>query len=231
MSGELLLVVDDEPRITGMLRQYLESEGYRVLTAQDGATGLDLVRKHGPDMVILDVMMPGRDGWSVCREIRAVGNTPVIMLTARAEEADKLLGLELGADDYLTKPFSVRELAARVRTVFRRTQNQSGPPASENRLEFDALVIDLDAGEVTVDGQAVTLTATEYKLLATLARKPGRIFSRTQLMEIALGGYYEGYERSVDTHVRNLRKKIEPDPSDPRWILTAHGLGYKFARG
>jgi len=156
---------------------------------------------------------------------------PVIMLTARTEEDDKLLGLELGADDYLTKPFSVRELAARIKTVLRRTQGAADLRAPEDRLTFDTLTIDLTTAEVTVDGDPVQLTSTEFKLLTTLARRPGRLFSRTQLMEVAMGGFYEGYERSIDTHISNLRKKIEPVPAEPRWILTVHGLGYKFAKG
>jgi two-component system OmpR family response regulator len=231
VAGELILLVDDEDRITAMLRQYLESEGFRTLTAGDGNLALELVRTHLPDLVVLDIMMPGRDGWSVCREIRSTGKTPVILLTARAEESDKLLGLELGADDYVTKPFSVRELAARIRTVLRRVQGGGDPVQNTDQAAFGPLVIDYAAGEVALDGRPVALTATEFKLLTTLSRRPGRIFSRTQLMEIALGGYYEGYERSIDTHISNLRKKIEPDPAQPRFIVTAHGLGYKFGKG
>lgn len=185
MAGELILVVDDEEGIRTVVRQYLETEGYRVLTAPDGNVGVEAVTKHAPDLVVLDVMMPGRDGWSVCREIRTAGPTPVIMLTARADEADKLLGLELGADDYLTKPFSVRELAARIRTVLRRSKGEHSLAAQSDRAEFGPLVIDFDAGEVTVNGEPVALTATEFKLLATLAKRPGRLFSRTQLLEIA----------------------------------------------
>ncbi|HYG57467.1 MAG TPA: response regulator transcription factor [Symbiobacteriaceae bacterium] len=231
MAGELILVVDDEERIADSIRQYLETEGFRVLTAAEGNTALDLVRKHTPDLVVLDVMMPGRDGWSVCREIRSAGKIPVIMVTARSEEADKLLGLELGADDYLTKPFSVRELAARIRTVLRRTQGELAANPGDDAAQFGPLRINFQASEVTLDDDPVTLTATELKLLTTLARRPGRVFSRTQLMEVALGGYYEGYERSIDTHISNLRKKIEPEPAHPRWILTVHGLGYKFNKG
>lgn len=231
MAGELILLVDDEERIIGMLRQYLESEGFRTLSASDGNSALELVRTHQPDLVVLDIMMPGRDGWSVCREIRSMGTTPVIMLTARAEETDKLLGLELGADDYLTKPFSVRELAARIRTVLRRTKTHGDVDDNPDRATFGPLEIDSGSSEVIVEGRPVALTATEFKLLTALARRPGRVFSRTQLMEVALGGYYEGYERSIDTHISNLRKKIELDPAAPRFILTVHGLGYKFGKG
>jgi DNA-binding response OmpR family regulator len=231
VAGELILVADDEQRLTDVLREYLQAEGYRVLTAPDGETALELAWKHTPDLIVLDVMMPGRDGWSVCREIRSRSSMPVIMLTARTEEDDKLLGLELGADDYLTKPFSVRELAARIKTVLRRTQGAADLRAPEDRLTFDTLTIDLTTAEVTVAGDPVQLTSTEFKLLTTLARRPGRLFSRTQLMEVAMGGFYEGYERSIDTHISNLRKKIEPVPAEPRWILTVHGLGYKFAKG
>lgn len=229
MPGELILVVDDEERIAGAVAQYLESEGYRVITAPDGTVALRLVTKHAPDLVVLDVMMPGRDGWSVCRELRSTSRIPVIMVTARAEEADKLLGLELGADDYLTKPFSVRELAARIRTVLRRTQGDR--VEASDSLSVGRLHIDFGANEVTLSGRPVSLTATEYKLLATLARHPGRVYSRTQLMEAALGSYFEGYERSIDTHISNLRKKIEFEPSNPAFVLTVHGLGYKFAKG
>lgn len=232
MAGELILVADDEQRLTDVLREYLQAEGYRVLTAPDGEIALELAWKHAPDLIILDVMMPGRDGWSVCREIRTTTKIPVIMLTARAEETDKLLGLELGADDYMTKPFSVRELAARIRTVLRRAHGGGGEVEQDaDRATFGPLLVDYAAGEVSIDGRPVALTATEFKLLTTLARRPGRIFSRTQLMEVALGGYYEGYERSIDTHISNLRKKIEPDPGQPRFILTVHGLGYKFGKG
>ncbi|HEY3364081.1 MAG TPA: response regulator transcription factor [Symbiobacteriaceae bacterium] len=231
MAGELILVVDDESGITTTLRQYLEAEGFQVLAAADGNTATDLVKSHEPDLVVLDIMLPGRDGWAVCREIRARGKTPVIMLTARADEVDKLLGLELGADDYLTKPFSVRELAARIRTVLRRTRDQGTGSQQEDKVAFGSLVIDFGGYEVFVDGKPVSLTPTEFKLLSTLARRPGRIFSRLQLMEIALGSYYEGYERSIDTHISNIRKKVEPEPSAPRWILTVHGIGYKFVRG
>ncbi|MDF2628045.1 MAG: DNA-binding response regulator [Symbiobacteriaceae bacterium] len=232
MAGELILVADDEVRLTDVLREYLQAEGYRVLTAPDGETALELTWKHTPDLVVLDVMMPGRDGWSVCREIRSRSSIPVIMLTARTAEDDKLLGLELGADDYLTKPFSVRELAARMRTVLRRTGGADASiRAPDDRITVDSLTIDLGTAEVTVEGNPVQLTSTEFKLLTTLARRPGRLFSRTQLMEVVMGGYYEGYERSIDTHISNLRKKVEPVPAEPRWILTVHGLGYKFAKG
>lgn len=177
--------------------------------------------------MVLDIVLPGLDGWAVCQEIRAHGSTPVIIITARGQEKDRLLGLGLGADDYLVKPFSVPELAARIRTVLRRT---GAAAAREDRLAFGALVIDLSTSQVQLDGPPVQLTSTEFRLLATLARRPGRVFSRLHLLEAAFGGRGKGSLRAVDTHISNLRRKLEPTPDSPSRIQTVHGLGYRFAR-
>jgi len=226
MAAQKILVVDDEAKITEMVRKYLESEGYSVLTAADGNAALELAARENPDLVVLDIMLPGRSGLDVCRSLRQDTAIPVILLTAKTEEIDKLLGLELGADDYITKPFSLRELAARIRTVLRRVSPREGAPS--DRLTFGDLSLNLTSYEVTVAGQPVQLTPTEFKVLSTLVRSPGRVYSRLQLLDAALGEAYEGYERSVDTHISNLRRKIETDPANPRRIVTVYGLGYKF---
>ena len=224
-----ILVVDDEPRIVQIARDYLERAGFRVLSAGDGERALALVRDERPNLIVLDLMLPGMDGLDVTRALRrdaVLVDVPIVMLTARVEEADKLVGLELGADDYLTKPFSPRELVARVRAVLRRTEGKEAAPGV---LRSGELVIDLDRRSVTVGGQAVELTATEFDLLQVLARAPGRPFTRTQLLERAYDVAYAGYDRTVDAHIKNLRRKIEPDPREPRYILTLYGVGYKFA--
>lgn len=209
-----------------MVRKYLESENFIVLTEADGDAALATVRREQPDLVVLDVMLPGRSGFDVCRTLRQETDIPVILLTAKTDEIDKLLGLELGADDYITKPFSLRELTARIRTVLRRVSPREEAPSE--RLAFGDLIINLANYEVNVADQTVQLTPTEFKILVTLARNPGRVFSRLQLLDAALGETYEGYERSVDTHISNLRRKIETDPANPRHIVTVYGLGYKF---
>ncbi len=224
-----ILVVDDEPRIVQIARDYLERAGFRVVSAGDGERALSIARAEGPSLIVLDLMLPGLDGLDVTRALRRdplLVDVPIIMLTARVEEADKLVGLELGADDYLTKPFSPRELVARVRAVLRRTEG-SQQPASV--LRYGDLMINLDRRSVSVAGQPVELTATEFDLLQVLARAPGRPFTRTQLLERAYHVDYAGYDRTVDAHIKNLRRKIEPNPSEPRYILTLYGVGYKFA--
>lgn len=226
MTGKRILVVDDETKITAMVRKYLESENFIVLTEADGDAALATVRREQPDLVVLDVMLPGRSGFDVCRSLRQETDIPVILLTAKTDEIDKLLGLELGADDYITKPFSLRELTARIRTVLRRVSPREEAPSE--RLAFDDLIINLANYEVKAADQTVQLTPTEFKIFVTLARNPGRVFSRLQLLDAALGETYEGYERSVDTHISNLRRKIETDPANPRHIVTVYGLGYKF---
>jgi len=214
-----ILVIEDDPDIIDICRDYLKAAGFTVVAAADGVRGLAAARSEKPDLVVLDLMLPEMDGLDVCRALRRDGDVPVIMLTARVEEADRLIGLELGADDYLTKPFSPRELVARVRVVLRR----SGGPAGEV----------LRVGEVTLDrahytaqlpGKTVGLTATEFELLATLMSQPGRIFSRGQLTQAVHGASFESYERAINSHINNLRRKLEPG----EYIVTIHGIGYKF---
>ena len=220
-----VLVIDDEPKIAELCRDYLAAAGYGVLTAGDGPQGLALARRERPDLVVLDLMLPGMDGLDVCRELRRDGEVPIIMLTARVEETDKLIGLELGADDYLTKPFSPRELVARVRTVLRRA---SGATTSEV-IRAGTLTLDRARYKVSLPDREVTLTPTEFEILAALAGQPGRVFSRAQLLTVARGVAFESYERAIDSHIRNLRRKIEPPEDEPQYILTVHGVGYKFA--
>ncbi len=219
-----ILVVDDEPKIVDICRDYLQAAGFDVIQANDGRKGLAAARSEQPDLVVLDLMMPGMDGLDVCRELRRDGTVPIIMLTARVEETDKLVGLELGADDYLTKPFSPRELVARVRTVLRRT---SVNPQSDI-LRVGELELDRGRFRVVIGGTEIILTPTEFELLALLASQPGRIFSRSQLLEAVRGVSFESYERAIDSHIRNLRRKIEPEESLPRYIQTVYGVGYKL---
>jgi DNA-binding response OmpR family regulator len=221
-----ILVVDDEARIIQLVRDYLEHAGFAVLTAGDGRSALAVLRSSKPDLVVLDLGLPELDGLDVTRAIRKAGDTPIIMLTARGEESDKLIGLELGADDYITKPFSPKELVARVRTVLRRTESA---PAMEQVIDVAGVVIDPARMRVTVGDRNVDLTATEFELLATMARQPGRIFTRSQLLDAVRGVAFESYERAIDAHIKNIRRKLEPDPHEPRYVLTVHGVGYKFA--
>ena len=229
MVSRTILVVDDEPGIVTVVRDYLDRAGYRVLTAGDGLTALRLARAERPSLLVLDLMLPGLDGLDVTRALRhdpATAQLPIIMLTARVEEADRLVGLELGADDYLTKPFSPRELVARIRAVLRRAQ---GAGSYSGALHAGPLTIDLERRVVRRHGAPVDLTATEFDLLATLAREPGRAFTRSQLVERVYDTEYAGYVRTVDAHIKNLRRKIEDDPRDPRYVLMVYGVGYKFA--
>ena len=223
--AETILVVDDEARIVKLVRDYLERAGFDVLTAGDGETALTLARVEQPDLIVLDLMLPGVDGLDVCRRLRRESSVPIIMLTARVEEADRIVGLELGADDYVTKPFSPGELVARVRATLRRVHGEMGPATV---IRTGDLELDTAALTVTVAGEPVDLTPTEFHLLATLARQPGRIFSREQLLEAVHGVVFDGYDRSVDSHIKNLRRKIEPDARQPRYIQTVYGVGYKL---
>ena len=226
--SKTILVIDDEPKIAELCQDYLAAAGYAVLTAGDGARGLALARRDRPDLVVLDLMLPGMDGLDVCRALRRESSVPIIMLTARVEESDKLVGLELGADDYLTKPFSPRELVARVRTVLRRAAG--GPNAGPGDLiRASDLTLDRTRYKVVLPSGDVTLTPTEFEILSALASQPGRVFSRAQLLTVARGVAFESYERAIDSHIRNLRRKIEPAGEEPRYILTVHGVGYKFA--
>jgi two-component system alkaline phosphatase synthesis response regulator PhoP len=223
---EKILVVDDEVEIVRILRGYLERAGYTVLSAYTGPEAVRMARQESPALMVLDLMLPGMDGWDVCRTLRRESDVPIIMLTARVEETDRVIGLELGADDYVTKPFSPREVVARVRAVLRRVQGPRAPEAE--RLTVDALVLDAARHTVTMDGRAVDLTPTEFEILQALMREPGRVLSRLQLLEAATGEAYEGYERTVDTHIKNMRRKIEDEPTSPTYLLTVHGVGYKM---
>ncbi len=224
-----ILIVDDEPKITRLARDYLEHAGFAVQTALDGASALAALRSAKPDLIVLDLGLPDMDGLDVTRSVRKDSNVPIVMLTARGEESDKLVGLELGADDYLTKPFSPKELVARVRAVLRRTDNAREPSGSGEILRVADVEFDLPRMRVLRAGQGVDLTATEFELLVTLARQPGRIFSRAQLLDAVRGTAFESYERAIDAHIKNIRRKLEPDPREPRYVLTVYGMGYKFA--
>ncbi|MCX6066953.1 MAG: response regulator transcription factor [Chloroflexi bacterium] len=219
-----ILVIDDEPKIVEICQDYLKAAGFDVVSAGDGLKGLSAARREKPDLVVLDLMMPGMDGLDVCRSLRRESNTPIIMLTARVEESDKLVGLELGADDYITKPFSPRELVARVRVVLRRA---SGDPASEI-IRAGEVSIDRARYEATLPDKVIVLTPTEFEILAALMSQPGRIFSRAQLLNAVHGIAFESYERAIDSHIRNLRRKLETAAGDARYIITVHGVGYKF---
>ncbi len=224
--SETILVVEDEVKIARLVRDYLENAGFRVLVAHRGDQGLALARSERPALVILDLMLPGLDGLDVCRALHRDSRVPIIMLTARVEETDKLVGLELGADDYVTKPFSPRELVARVRAVLRR--GRSAVPEPEV-LRYGDLELDLTRHVFSVSGRRVDLTPTEFALLAALLRQPGRVFSRLQLLDLAQGEAFEGYERTIDAHIKNLRQKIEPNPRQPQYLQTVYGIGYKLA--
>jgi DNA-binding response OmpR family regulator len=221
-----ILVVDDEPKIVQLARDYLEHAGFAVFTARDGREALQAVHQHRPDLVVLDLGLPELDGLDVTRTLRRDSNLPIVMLTARDDEVDKLLGLELGADDYLTKPFSPRELVARVRAVLRRSEVV---PEKADVIRTGDVVLDIPRMRTEVAGRSIDLTPTEFQLLATLARRPGRIFTRGQLLDEVRGVTFESYERAIDTHIKNLRRKIEPDPRQPRYLLTVYGVGYRFA--
>jgi len=223
--NEMVLVVDDEPKIVKLAQDYLGRGGFHVVTAADGKTALAVVRRERPDLIVLDLNLPGMDGLDVCRALRRESDVPIIMLTARVEEADRLIGLELGADDYVTKPFSPRELVARVRAVLRRVQGGVHRPGF---VRAGDLEIDLHGHRVTRAGEPVRLTRTEFNLLATLAQHPGQTFTRAQLLDRLHGIAYDGFDRSVDAHVKNLRRKLEVNPTEPRYVLTVYGIGYKF---
>ncbi len=221
-----ILLVEDEKNIRDAVAAYLERAGYWVTPAADGQEAVDAFSLHQFDLVILDLMLPRLPGEKVCRIIRDTSDVPIIMLTAKGEVEDRIVGLELGADDYLIKPFSPRELVARVRALLRRAHIDSEP--QREVLDFGGLTIDLNGHKVLVNDEEVDLTASEFKLLTTLSRYPGRVYSRMELVEKVLGYDFEGYERTIDSHVKNLRAKIGDDPRNPRWIYTVHGVGYRF---
>lgn len=224
MKGTIL-VVDDEPTIVKQTRDYLERSGFRVVTAGDGKTALALANQERPDLIVLDLNLPGMDGLDVCRALRRDSDVPIIMLTARVEETDRLIGLELGADDYVIKPFSPRELVARVRAVLRRVRGGVHQPGL---IRAGDLEIDLNGHRVTRAGESIRLTRTEFNLLAALAQHPGQTFTREQLLGRLHGVAYAGYDRSVDAHIKNLRRKLETNPIEPRYVLTVYGIGYRF---
>ncbi|MFN2154036.1 MAG: response regulator transcription factor [Anaerolineae bacterium] len=224
MDG-LILLVEDERKIATQARDYLDRGGFQVRIAADGPTALAIARQERPDLVILDLNLPGMDGLDVCRALRRTSDVPIIMLTARVEEADRLIGLELGADDYITKPFSPRELVARVRAVLRRVRGGVYEPG---RIRAGDLEIDTHTRQVMRAGESIHVTRTEFDLLATLAQHPGQTFTRAQLLDRLHGVHYEGYDRSIDAHIKNLRRKVEPDPMAPRYVLTVYGVGYRF---
>lgn len=226
MAKRRILVVDDDRKIVDLVRLYLERDGYRVFVASDGLEALKLTRQKRPDLIILDLLLPEVDGLDVCRILRNKSDVPIVMLTAKTTEEDKLVGLELGADDYVTKPFSPRELVARVRAVLRRVGKHTSKGPMEMR--FAGLVIDRRCHEVRVRGEAISLTPTEFRLLEVLAGEPGRAFSRLELLDRVLGYDFEGFERTVDVHVKNLRKKIEVHPKQPTYVKTVYGVGYRF---
>jgi two-component system alkaline phosphatase synthesis response regulator PhoP len=226
--AQRILVVDDDRQIVRLVRAYLEQSGYEVLTAYDGDTALHAIRHDRPDLVVLDLMLPGKDGWEITRILRsdaALAGTPIIMLTARVEDTDKIVGLELGADDYVTKPFNPRELVARVRAVLRRVRDIEPPPSL---LRVGELTLDPDRHEVRLQGQLIELTPAEFDLLRTLMEEPDHTFTRGELIERAFGYTYEGLERTIDSHIKNLRRKLEVDPRNPRYIQTVYGVGYRL---
>lgn len=231
MSEKLILVVDDEPKIIRIVEAYLERDGNRVLTAGDGRTALDLARQKSPDLIVLDLMLPEVSGWDVCRTLQreaATARIPIIMLTARDDVADRIVGLELGADDYIVKPFEPKELVARIHAVLRRTGGSPIGAADRRVLRRGDLAIDLDRHEARRGDEILALTPSEFQILATLAARPGRVYNRLQLLDAVQGEAFDGYERTIDSHVKNMRRKLEPDPRRPRYILTVFGIGYKL---
>jgi two-component system alkaline phosphatase synthesis response regulator PhoP len=222
-----VVVVEDEMKIARLVRDYLKNAGFGVLVAADGESALSTIRGEKPDLVVLDLGLPGRDGLDVAREVRRTSRVPIVILTARGDETDRIVGLELGADDYVVKPFSPKELVARVRAVLRRTE--AAREGGAEVLRASDVEMDLTRMRVEVGGRPVQLTATEFHLLAALVREPGRVFTRGQLLDAVHGVQIESYERAIDAHVKNIRKKIEPHAGRPRYVLTVHGVGYRFA--
>jgi len=225
MSGRKILVVDDDAKTVDLVKLYLERDGHSVLTAYDGLTALQTFREQQPHLVVLDVMLPGLNGVEICRTLRAESDVPIIMLTARTRDEDKLTGLDTGADDYVTKPFSPGELAARVRAVFRRLPAERGPA----EIRYGAFYLNFPKREVHLDGKKLSLTSVEFKILAAFLREPGRVFDRVEIIDKALGYDFESFDRAIDVHIFNLRRKIEPEPKHPRYIKTVYGAGYKLS--
>ena len=227
MSAKNILVVEDEMKIASLVRDYLEDAGFDVVVAGDGEAALSSARGSRPDLVVLDLGLPGQDGLDVTKELRRSSSVPIVILTARGDEADRIVGLELGADDYVVKPFSPKELVARVRAVLRRTE--AARTTGADVLRAADVEIDVPRMRVLVTGRTIDLTPTEFQILSTLVREPGRVFTRAQLLDAVHGVAFESYERAIDAHVKNIRKKIEPTPGRPRYVLTVHGVGYRFA--
>lgn len=227
MAGKKILVVDDDAKIVELVKLYLTRDGYGVITASDGNEALRLARETRPDLIVLDIMLPGINGLEICRALRNESSVPIILLTAKTTEADRITGLDLGADDYVTKPFSPKELTARVRAVFRRTPDEALQMGSEE-VRFGKLTINFRRHEAYLSTKALDLTPVEFKLLGVFAREPNRVFSRAQLIEKVLGFDFDGFDRTIDVHILNLRRKLEPDASHPQYIKTVYGSGYKF---
>jgi DNA-binding response OmpR family regulator len=222
-----ILVIEDDMEIARLQRDYLEDAGFEVTVAPDGESGLASARGTRPDLILLDLRLPGRDGLDIARELRRSSTVPIVMVTARGDEADRIVGLELGADDYIVKPFSPKELVARVRAVLRRTETARA--SGTEILRIHDVEVDVPRMRVLVGGKPVDLTRTEFELVATMAREPGRVFTRSQLLDAVHGVAFESYERAIDAHVKNIRKKMEPTTGRPRYVLTVHGVGYRFA--
>jgi two-component system alkaline phosphatase synthesis response regulator PhoP len=227
MTGEKVLVIDDDVKTVELVKLYLDRDGYQVLTAHNGLEALRVAREGYPDLIVLDLMLPDIDGLEICRTLRRESAVPIIMLTARTTDQDKLIGLDLGADDYVIKPFSPKELVARVRAVLRRLPGERGP----EEIKTGKLSMNFGTHEAWFAGRSLNLTSVEFKLLGIFAKEPGRVFSRTSLIEEALGYDFEGFDRTIDVHILNLRRKLELDPSHPRYIKTVYGVGYKFVGG
>ena len=225
MSGRKILVVDDDTKTVDLVKPYLERDGHSVITAYDGPSALKSFREKQPNLVVLDVMLPGLNGVEICRTLRSESDVPIIMLTARTRDEDKLTGLDTGADDYVTKPFSPGELAARVRAIFRRLPAERGPA----EIRHGAFYLNYPKREVQLNGKKLALTSVEFKILATFLREPGRVFDRMEIIDKAFGYDFESFDRAIDVHIFNLRRKIEPDPKHPRYIKTVYGAGYKLS--
>jgi DNA-binding response OmpR family regulator len=225
MMTTKILIVDDEKKIVDIVKAYLEKENYLVFVAHDGAAALEMVNDANPDLIVLDLMLPKISGWDVCRQLRRNSNVPIIMLTARDEVSDKIVGLELGADDYITKPFNPSELVSRVRAILRRSISGN---QIKSKIKIGHLTIDVEKRVIYYEDKIIELTATEFDIIKMLAESPGRVYSRMQILDKIQGDTYEGYERTIDSHIKNLRKKIEPNPDRPIYIITVYGVGYKM---
>jgi two-component system alkaline phosphatase synthesis response regulator PhoP len=226
MPHQSVFIVDDDVKITKLLKSYFDKEGFVTYLAHEGSNAVQAIRDKSPDIVILDLMLPGLDGWEICRRLRKESDVPIVMLTARDEETDRVIGLEMGADDYVAKPFSPREVVARAKAILRRTQKAA---AKAEPIRAGELFIDIERHTVKKGNTPIELTPTEFKILELLAANAGRVFSRLQIVERVQGYAFDGYDRTVDVHMKNLRRKVEDDPKEPRYILTVYGIGYRFA--